>query len=214
MKKHLIIHRGFEPFQLTADHNQYFICNKNLTTRFGRIHKVTVFRQCHSGDMRGFILTLPILYCASFGIFSGSGFNISPKIFEVNGFGPCPEQNELLMQFNITKKALPQRNKFSLNGTILVLEKISGPIEVSEDRSYMNPDLFFGNLHQLHFRTQRCTLDMTHCEDFDTLIIPEICSRLREKNVLWSDLIRSIRPKFGCPFRKVSKCQNVMRATQ
>lgn len=166
--------------------------------------------------MQSFATILPILCCALFGIISASGFNNSPKIFEVNGFGPCPEQNELLMQFNITEKALPQRSKFSLNGTILVLEQISGPIEVSDDGflfqffQFLSSNLFhlFQLFAQLHFRTQRCALDMTHCEDFGTSILPEICSRLREKNVLWSDLIGSIRPKFDCPFQKVSQTRN------
>lgn len=46
--------------------------------------------------------------------------------------GPCPENKEMLMQFNVTKKALPQRNQFSLNGTIVALENVKGPIEVND----------------------------------------------------------------------------------
>lgn len=103
---------------------------------WSHLKSVSVPRVAFHSDMQIFALILPILCC---GIFSGSAFNISPKIFDVNGFGPCPDQNELLMQFNITEKALPQRNKYYMNGTILVLEKISGPIEVSEN-CFLHPN--------------------------------------------------------------------------
>lgn len=70
------------------------------------------------------------LGCVLFSVSGGGAFNISPKVFQVNRMGPCPENNEMLIKFDITDRALPERNKFSLNGTIFVSEKINGPIEV------------------------------------------------------------------------------------
>lgn len=82
--------------------------------------------------MGGLAFIFPFFCCALFGIIGSNAFNISPKIFNINEMGSCPENNEMQMQYNGTTRALPQRNKYLFNGTIVVLADIGGPIEVAQ----------------------------------------------------------------------------------
>lgn len=162
------------------------------------------FKSIHSCEMERFSFGFPFFCCALFGIFGGNGFNISPKIFNITEMGPCPESNEMQMQFNVTTRVLSQRNEYLFNGTIMVLAEIGGRIEVTQAFFPFKMDLNSFRFSQLRTRTQRCSLDMTYCEDFNILTFRNVCARMLEKNTLWSELVSNIHPKFGCPFQKVS----------
>lgn len=51
---------------------------------------------------------------------------------------------------------------------------------------------------------KRCTLDMTHCEDFNSLSISSICDRFNDKNMLWTNFITAFKPPLKCPIKMVS----------
>jgi hypothetical protein len=71
-------------------------------------------------------------------------------------------------------------DKMAISGTIMVSEKIIGPIDVSLDSS-------------------RCTLDMQICAKYTTINIREVCKKIIDKNSLHSNLLANIKPPLKCP---------------
>lgn len=61
-----------------------------------------------------------------------------------------------------------------------VREKIYGPIDVS-------------------FEHSRCTLDMKTCEKFMTFNIRELCKKLSDTTLFYSDFIAAVTPRLVCP---------------
>lgn len=49
---------------------------------------------------------------------------------------------------------------------------------------------------------KRCDLNMTQCENFDTLNIRDVCKVLDLENQIWSNFMNHIEPKLICPFGK------------
>lgn len=45
----------------------------------------------------------------------------------------------------------------------------------------------------------KCSLDLTHCDLYDTYKVINVCARLLEKNALWSKYVTSVRPPLRCP---------------
>lgn len=79
------------------------------------------------------IFAFYILFALDKKRFIGEGFSILPKVFRVNSFGACPDDEQNPIRFNekmIVTKA--QKNKFFVNGEFIVSENITGPIQVSE----------------------------------------------------------------------------------
>lgn len=47
---------------------------------------------------------------------------------------------------------------------------------------------------------RRCDLNMTQCEDYDTIMIRDICNVLSLSNQMWTDFAQHTTPKAKCPF--------------
>lgn len=77
----------------------------------------------------------------------------------------------------------PQRNLYILNGDIIVSEDIKFPIALSLD-------------------VKRCSMDKTHCEDYDHMTMTQMCSKLRDAKALWAPMVEMIKPPPYCPVKK------------
>ncbi|XP_055681121.1 uncharacterized protein LOC129788809 [Lutzomyia longipalpis] len=75
-----------------------------------------------------------------------------------------------------------QRNLYVLNGYLDITKDINVPVALSMD-------------------VKRCTLDKTHCEDYDSLTITKLCGKLKDAKALWAPMIESIQPTPLCPVK-------------
>jgi hypothetical protein len=51
--------------------------------------------------------------------------------------------------------------------------------------------------------THRCSLDMKECQNYDQLLVKQMCRKFEDKNAFWSPFMTNIQPKLTCPIKKV-----------
>lgn len=92
----------------------------------------------------------------------------------------CP--NSSLMAINIENLEItnPSMNKFIVTGTIVTKENITGGLK-------------------LYMDVNRCTLDLSHCEQYDRVVIPNLCDKINDKTSFWAPMTKAIRPRMKCP---------------
>lgn len=74
----------------------------------------------------------------------------------------------------------PSLNKFLITGDIKIRENITGDLK-------------------LVMEVSRCTLDMSHCEKYDRLVVPKLCDKINDKSSLWAPMTKMIKPRIKCP---------------
>lgn len=53
---------------------------------------------------------------------------------------------------------------------------------------------------QIQIYAKRCDFNQSHCENFETFSIPDLCKIIDLENQLWSDFMKNTEPKPRCPF--------------
>lgn len=53
---------------------------------------------------------------------------------------------------------------------------------------------------QLQIIVKRCDFNKTKCENFDTILLPDVCKLFELKDKLWTDFMMHAHPKLKCPF--------------
>lgn len=92
----------------------------------------------------------------------------------------CPNSESLPLHIDKLKLENPSTNKFIVTGTIVAKENITGGLKL-----YMN--------------VNRCTLDLSHCEQYDRVVIPNLCDKINDRTSFWAPLTKAIRPRMKCP---------------
>lgn len=92
----------------------------------------------------------------------------------------CPNSDSMPFSINSLEITNPSVNKFIVKGTIVIRENITNNIRLSMD-------------------VTRCNLDMSHCEQFDKVVIPKLCDKINDKSSLWAPMTKAIRPRMKCP---------------
>lgn len=57
---------------------------------------------------------------------------------------------------------------------------------------------------------QRCDLNLTQCEDFGKITIPDVCRILNQRNSFWADFMTNTKPKLICPLKNVLNYRRLM----
>lgn len=58
---------------------------------------------------------------------------------------------------------------------------------------------YYRQKQQFQMKITKCTIDLTRCDYYDTYKMTNICSKLIEKNALWSKYVSAIQPPLDCP---------------
>lgn len=74
----------------------------------------------------------------------------------------------------------PTVNKFIVTGTIQINENITSGLK-------------------LYMDVNRCNLDLSHCEQYDRVVIPNLCDKINDKSSFWAPMTKTIRPRMKCP---------------
>lgn len=60
---------------------------------------------------------------------------------------------------------------------------------------------FVTNFHQLIILINRCTLDMSTCEEFNSLALTNLCRYINDEKGMAASFFRSIDPVLHCPIK-------------
>lgn len=59
--------------------------------------------------------------------------------------------------------------------------------------------MFWLEYFQIHITTKRCDLNLTKCEDYNTLIHRNICDFWNKKSPIFNAFLDQVQPKLKCP---------------
>lgn len=59
----------------------------------------------------------------------------------------------------------------------------------------------FNYILQFQAIAQRCNMDRSQCEHFNTFLLPNFCNVFDQKNKLWSEIMAHTHPKLECPVK-------------
>lgn len=70
-----------------------------------------------------------------------------------------------------------------------------------QEKANLNSQPFLKILYhfQLQVTAKRCDFNMSLCENFNAITIPDLCKLMAQKNKLWDDLIAHMKPPPRCP---------------
>lgn len=92
----------------------------------------------------------------------------------------CPNSSSMAIYIDDLNIRTPAQNKFIITGTIQINEKIPGALK-------------------LYMHVNRCSLDLSHCEQYDRVVIPNLCDKINDKSSMWAPMTKNIRPRMKCP---------------
>lgn len=100
------------------------------------------------------------------------------RSYEVLNMEHCAPN--LPMQVDIKFPRPSTDNAITSSGTIILSEKITGPLDLS-------------------LETSRCTSDMKTCEKYDTVNFKEVCKKMVDPSFMFSYIAANIKPSLKCP---------------
>lgn len=92
----------------------------------------------------------------------------------------CPNSENMTIYIDSFDLKSPSLNKFIISGTILMRENITSGLK-------------------LYMEVNRCSLDLSDCEKYDRVVIPNLCDKINDKASFWAPLTKAIRPRMKCP---------------
>lgn len=101
----------------------------------------------------------------------------------------CPQSESLAMYIDDLDMQNPSLNKFIVTGLITLKENFTGGLK-------------------LYMDVTRCSLDLSHCEQYDRVVIPNLCDKINDKSSVWAPMTKAIRPRMKCPLKTGSYVVN------
>ncbi|XP_055600313.1 uncharacterized protein LOC129749374 [Uranotaenia lowii] len=111
-------------------------------------------------------------------------FSARTKEFVVDRFSPClnSSNDKYTVRFPDQVKYTISKNVVQLHGNFNVTETIQEPLEMA-------------------LITNRCSMDMKSCEQFNKMTVSRLCSVLSNEKNMWTSFYKSVDPDLRCPFQ-------------
>lgn len=116
------------------------------------------------------------------------------------GFSNCADTENIPVHFNGSLTYI-KRNKYFVEGDLNFKETLSSPMEVLVFRRCLVHLTNIQYIFQFQAIAQRCNMDRSQCEHFNTFLLPNICNVFDQKNKVWSEIMAHAQPKLKCPVK-------------